>query len=111
MKGNGTISIRASQCLAPPMRRRASDPPPCPFIELSVADTGPGISPADLPRIFDPFFTTKEPGEGTGLGLSICHGIMESFGGEIRAANSPEGGAVITLLFREAQSPTTPTLG
>jgi signal transduction histidine kinase len=69
---------------------------------LEVADRGPGIAPEDLPRVFDPFFTTKEPGKGTGLGLAICHRIMESFGGEIAAANVPGGGAAFTLAFREA---------
>lgn len=75
-------------------------------VELVVVDHGPGIRAADLPRVFDPFFTTKEPGQGTGLGLAVCHGIMESFGGTIRAASLPEGGAAFTLSFRLA-SPRT----
>ncbi len=71
-------------------------------VRLEVADRGPGIPPADLARIFDPFFTTKEPGQGAGLGLAICHRIMESFGGDISADNAPQGGAVMTLVFRVA---------
>lgn len=71
-------------------------------VALAVTDSGPGIAPQDLPRVFDPFFTTKEPGQGTGLGLAICHRVMESFGGEITAANAPNGGAVFTLVFRVA---------
>jgi signal transduction histidine kinase len=66
-------------------------------VELEVADRGPGIPPDDLARVFDPFFTTKAPGEGSGLGLSICHAIVESFGGEISAANRDGGGAVFTV--------------
>ncbi len=98
MKGEGTIVIRARQAGAPGDRLG-------PGVELSLADTGPGIAPENLPRIFDPFFTTKDPGEGTGLGLSICHRLMELFGGEIRAANRPEGGAEFTLVFRAALPP------
>jgi C4-dicarboxylate-specific signal transduction histidine kinase len=71
-------------------------------VALVVADSGPGIAPADLPRIFDPFFTTKEPGAGTGLGLAISHRIMEAFGGEITARNGESGGAVFELHFRVA---------
>ncbi len=71
-------------------------------VRLDLADRGPGISAADLPRIFDPFFTTKDPGQGSGLGLAISHRIMESFGGEIAASNAAAGGAVLTLFFRIA---------
>jgi PAS domain S-box-containing protein len=52
--------------------------------EISVADTGTGISLEIAQRIFDPFFTTKGTGLGTGLGLSICHSIVTSAQGEIR---------------------------
>ncbi|PIV80530.1 hypothetical protein COW53_09205 [bacterium CG17_big_fil_post_rev_8_21_14_2_50_64_8] len=52
-------------------------------IEISIADTGTGISPDIRNRIFDPFFTTKDVGKGTGLGLAISHGIIEDHGGRI----------------------------
>jgi C4-dicarboxylate-specific signal transduction histidine kinase len=73
------------------------------MVEVVVRDTGPGIAAEHLPLVFDPFFTTKAPGQGTGLGLAVCHGIVTSFGGRIRAANDPRGGAAFTLeLPREA---------
>ncbi len=50
---------------------------------ITVADTGPGISPEVVGKIFDPFFTTKAPGKGTGLGLSISHSIIEEHRGRI----------------------------
>ena len=66
------------------------------WVNLSVADTGIGISDAVKPKIFDPFFTTKKVGEGTGLGLSLCYGIVKKYGGDIKfksrsAENNPEG--------------------
>jgi two-component system, NtrC family, sensor kinase len=74
-------------------------------VTVEVRDSGPGIAAADLGRVFEPFFTTKGAGQGTGLGLAISQGIVESFGGELSAANAPEGGAVFTLSLRAAASP------
>ncbi|WP_419779529.1 sensor histidine kinase [Maridesulfovibrio sp.] len=63
------------------------------FVELEIADSGPGIPPELLNKVFDPFFTTKSAGEGTGLGLSIIYTILNRIGGSVRAQNKPEGGA------------------
>ncbi len=65
------------------------------FVCTQFADDGPGIK--DPKRIFDPFYTTKGVGKGTGLGLSICYGIVKEHGGDITAANNPEGGAMIEV--------------
>jgi two-component system C4-dicarboxylate transport sensor histidine kinase DctB len=68
-----------------------------PRLSVSVRDTGPGIAEPD--RIFDPFYSTKAVGssEGMGLGLSISYGLVQSFGGNIRGANAPGGGAMFTV--------------
>jgi two-component system NtrC family sensor kinase len=58
--------------------------------EISITDTGCGISEENLQRIFDPFFTTKGVGKGTGLGLSVSHGTIKAHGGEV-AVESTEG--------------------
>jgi signal transduction histidine kinase len=64
-------------------------------VELSVADTGPGISEEIARRLFEPFFTTKP--QGSGLGLSIATQITEEHGGTIHWSNRPGGGAVFTI--------------
>jgi two-component system sensor histidine kinase HupT/HoxJ len=66
-------------------------------IVATVRDTGNGIPADALPRIFEPFYTTKEVGKGTGLGLAIAYGIVQEHGGQILAANHPDGGAIFTV--------------
>jgi signal transduction histidine kinase len=54
------------------------------YVEIEIADNGPGIRPEVIPNLFDPFFTTKEVGKGTGQGLAVAHAIVvEHHGGEI----------------------------
>ncbi|MNJ93465.1 Sporulation kinase E [compost metagenome] len=54
-------------------------------VQISIQDSGKGMSSEVLEKIFDPFFTTKGVGQGTGLGLSISYGIVQNHGGEIQA--------------------------
>ncbi|GHA35619.1 two-component sensor histidine kinase [Devosia pacifica] len=73
-------------------------------VVLSIRDHGPGITSGLNERIFDPFFSTKGVGKGLGLGLSISYNIIKDFGGELRAENHPEGGAVFTIELLAAKS-------
>ena len=60
-------------------------------VEICVSDSGPGITPEQLPHVFQSFFTTKP--SGSGLGLSITRSIVEAHGGTVSACNRPGGGA------------------
>lgn len=69
------------------------------WLNITVADNGPGVPATIANRIFDPFFTTKPVGEGTGLGLSVCKSMIEAHGGSLTLHATPNGGAsfVVTL--------------
>lgn len=60
-------------------------------VVVTVRDHGSGIPQDMLDRIFHPFHTSKP--HGMGLGLAICQSIIESYGGQFRARNCPDGGA------------------
>ena len=85
------------------------------YVELSVEDTGTGITPQIRDRIFDPYFTTKSLGEGTGLGLATVHGIVKSHSGAVTVDSRPGRGSVFRIYLplieedekeeREAEAP------
>jgi signal transduction histidine kinase len=64
-------------------------------VMISVADSGPGISPHNIERIFNPLFTTKSG--GMGMGLSICRAIIEAHEGRLWVAPNVPQGAVFQL--------------
>lgn len=69
------------------------------FIQISVADTGPGMPENVKARIFEPFYTTKDVGGGLGLGLSVVHGIVASHGGHIHVESAPGQGTRMDVLI------------
>lgn len=69
-------------------------------IEISVVDSGAGISPAIAHKIMQPFFTTKEVGVGTGLGLSISRGIVTDHGGRLELDTSSKNTRFVVTLPR-----------
>ena len=69
-------------------------------IVIAVSDHGPGIPEDVLPHVFDRFYkadASRARSEGSGLGLSIALENAHIHGGDITAANRPDGGAVFTL--------------
>jgi len=76
------------------------------FLQVNVADTGIGISPADIPRIFERFYRvdkarSREAG-GTGLGLSIVKHIVQAHGGRVWVESAPGSGSVFSFTIPSA---------
>lgn len=69
------------------------------FVAVSVADTGPGIDPDDIPRLFERFYKADKSRAqgGAGLGLAIAKHMVQAHGGRIWAENLPLRGAIFTF--------------
>jgi two-component system, LuxR family, sensor kinase FixL len=68
------------------------------MVEISVADTGPGLSDEVRTKLFQPFITTKP--NGMGVGLSVCRAIVESHGGRLWADDNPSRGTIFRFTVR-----------
>lgn len=71
------------------------------YVEVIVADSGPGLAPEVEAQMFQPFTTTKAA--GMGLGLSICRTIVEAHGGKIWVGASPLGGTAFHFTLPEGE--------
>ena len=73
---------------------------------LSVRDHGPGFSERDLPHVFDRFYRAEDARRmpGSGLGLAIVKQAAEANGGWVKAANAPDGGALVSVSFGSASA-------
>lgn len=98
--GRLTFETRPRTLVVPPID--AMDLPPGRYVELSVSDTGLGMTDEVRSKIFEPFFTTKGVGKGTGLGLAVVHGIIQQLGGRIDLETRVGVGTTFRLLFPEA---------
>ncbi len=113
MPGGGTVRIATGRHTVDAQNAAATiDAKPGDYVELTVTDTGTGMSPEVLSQIFEPFFTTKPLGKGTGLGLSTVFGIVQQAGGFITVDSTPGKGSCFRVyLPREEGVMMAPTPG
>jgi signal transduction histidine kinase len=91
MPKGGVLTIGTHQ-ISPPLSSEDRR-----WLEVSIADTGIGITEESKRRIFDPFFTTKKVGEGTGLGLAICEKIIKEHSGRIEVKSEVGKGSTFLI--------------
>ncbi len=93
------------------LQLNASDTAPLPdmidsnWAQITISDTGTGISNEALAHIYEPFFTTKEPGKGSGLGLAQAHGIVKQHRGHIHVQTEVGQGTTFTIYLPMVSAP------
>ncbi len=92
MPGGGIIVLRGRNLTQGPTGLPAGI-----YVEITVADNGPGIDPENLPKIFDPYFTTRE--KGSGLGLATAYSILDRHEGRLTVESTLGKGTTFQLLI------------
>lgn len=102
MPEGGSLTIRTQ------MRTYGEDQemPAGNYVELSVSDTGTGMSEEVKAKVFQPFFTTKPKGRGTGLGLATCAVVLKHYGGAIHFDSILGHGTTFRVLLPQVTPPT-----
>lgn len=101
MGASGRLRITASMATEP----GDDDLAPGPYLCITIADDGTGMSTETLGRAFEPFFTTKRAGSGTGLGLSTVYAFTRQSRGTTRIVSAPGVGTEVSLVFPIGDGP------
>jgi PAS domain S-box-containing protein len=94
MAGGGSITIAVENA-----RADGENGEPEELVQISIADTGQGMTPEVQARAFEPFFTTKDVGKGSGLGLPQVYGFAQQSGGRVAISSEIGVGTIVTLLL------------
>ncbi|MFC1552738.1 response regulator, partial [Candidatus Latescibacterota bacterium] len=105
-KNGGTLTVSLDdETFDAERASELKDIEPGEYLEITIADTGHGISQDIIDRIYEPYFTTKKKGEGTGMGLAMVHGIVKSHNGAIIVESVEGEGTTFTILLPKHEEP------
>ncbi|MDD2301761.1 MAG: ATP-binding protein [Eubacteriales bacterium] len=105
MPGGGTLRINAQRVSSSKFKVESSNRKletsnlqlETDFVEISIKDTGEGISPENMGKLFQPLFTTKS--RGIGLGLVVCKNLTEANGGRIEVESKACEGTTFAVVL------------
>jgi two-component system, NtrC family, sensor kinase len=98
MPGGGKLTVEAGNSyLEEAYCRLHTDLRPGQYVQISVTDTGGGMTDEVLQHAFEPFFTTKQAGQGTGLGLSQVYGFVKQSGGHVKIYSEVGEGSTVKI--------------
>ena len=95
MPSGGTLTIQTATCTIG--SDEEDDLVPGPYLQITIRDTGLGMTTETRERVFEPFFTTKAEGKGTGLGLSQVYGFVKQSGGRILVESAVGTGTAVQI--------------
>lgn len=105
-EAGGILEIALKEIELNPLSIKSKHLEPGIYQQLTVSDTGHGMTGEIKKRIFEPYFTTKRKGEGTGMGLAVVHGIVKNHGGEISVYSEPGKGTTFHVFLPVTQTET-----
>jgi PAS domain S-box-containing protein len=104
MPDGGKVTIEASNTFLDEIYcSKNTEVRPGQYVEISVTDSGLGMSADVAGRAFEPFFTTKEAGQGTGLGLSQVYGFVKQIGGHVKIYSEAGHGTTVKIYLPRVQ--------
>jgi len=103
-ENGGTLQIRLEETILAEEEAKTLNIDEGSYIQLTVADNGPGIALNIIDKIFDPFFSTKDKTEGTGLGLAVVYGIVKTHLGGLKVESEEKKGTTFKLFFPKISS-------
>lgn len=97
--GGTLLMVTANEVYDVDSATQHADLAPGRYVQMTVTDSGRGMSEEVLAHAFDPFFTTKRAGKGTGLGLATAYGVVQQAGGRITMYSEVGHGTTVRVLL------------